>query len=448
MNRLIGELPTDALAFERQERAVRQQVLSVAAGMLAASLNADHSDYLGPGQPCPCGKTARFAGRRPRQLLTVLGPITLSRAYYHCAACEQGFFPRDRLLGVEDSAMSPGVQRMTGVVGSAVSFAEGADLLHELAGLAVSARQVERYAERVGNDAARYEETVSCAPTVAPTEVMYLGQDGTGVPMRPPALQGRPGKQADGSARTREMKVCTVWTADARDAHGTPTRDPGSVRYTAAIETAETHSSARQLAPFAQRVEREARRSGFTLAKRQVALGDGAAWLWNIVDECFPNAIQILDKFHAKEHIHEAGRAIFGPASDLAADWVQARCAELDEGKIEALIEAIQAQSTRSQIAAQCAGYFRNNRHRMDYPRYEAEGLCVGSGVVEAACKTAIGARLKRAGMRWSLPGANAIAALRCCRLSGRYDQFWSWRAKHRARTRTSMDEPNRAAAA
>lgn len=404
-------------------------MLRAAGSLLATRLNADHSDHDGAHQPCACGAEARFAGRRMRRVLTVLGPLSLGRAYYHCAACGQGFCPRDRALGIEAAPMSPGVQRMIGVVGAAVSFAEGADLLQELAGLAVPVRQVERYAERLGESAAQYEREVASAPTMAPAQTMYLGQDGTGVPMRSEALQGRRGKQADGSAKTREMKLCTVWTADTRDASGRPARDLGSVSYTAAIESAETKPTARRLSAFAQRVEREACRSGFTLATRQVALGDGAVWLWNIVDECFPNAIQILDKYHAKEHIHQVGKSVFGPDNDLGTAWTKQRCAELDSGQIDALIDAIEAKSTSTQAAAQCAQYFRNNRQRMDYPRYEALGLCVGSGVVEAGCKTAIGARLKRAGMHWSVSGANTIAALRCCRLSGRYDAFWKWRA-------------------
>lgn len=393
-------------------------------------MNADTRDYAGAHQPCACGQLARYAGRRPRTMLCALGPLRLHRAYYHCAHCGQGVFPRDRALGMADSYLSPGVQRMVGVVGAAVSFVEGAGLLRELAGLEVSARQVERDAERLGAQAARFECEDSQPPASAPASTMYLGQDGTGVPMRPEALRGRVGKQADGSAKTREMKLCTVWTAQTRDRDGRPTRDPGSVSYTAAIESAETLPTAKTLSPFAQRVEREARRSGFTAATRQVVIGDGAAWLWNIASECFPHAIQILDKFHAKEHVHEVAKAVFGAGTDLAQQWARQRCEEMDNGRIPALIAAIAKHSDRVEAARTCVGYFTTHRRRMNYPKFARMGLCVGSGVVEAGCKTAIGARLKRAGMHWTEPGANAIAALRCCRLSRRYEDFWAWRAE------------------
>jgi hypothetical protein len=416
------------VAFEALETGLRAHALRIAASLLAAHLNRDHRDQDGAHRPCRCGARTRFAGRRARRIVSVLGPLEVVRAYYHCAACGEGFFPRDEALGIAGAHLSPGVQRMVGAVGAAVSFDEGAALLHELAGINVPARQVERYAEALGEEVARYEREAVQAPAAAPSQTMYLGQDGTGVPMRQEALQGRRGKHADGLAKTREMKLCTVWTADSRDAAGQPSRDAGSVRYSAAIESAESPDTAKRLAPFAQRVEREARRSGFATAACQVAIGDGAAWLWNIVDECFPNAIQILDKFHAKQHVHEVGKAVFGADSDLGHEWIKQRCAQLDAGQIDVLIEAIEAKSSRSDVARTCAGYFRNHRHRMDYPTFEAMGLCVGSGVVEAGCKTAIGARMKRAGMRWSERGANAIAALRCCRLSGRYDHFWRWR--------------------
>ena len=358
----------------------------------------------------------------------------MERAYYHCETCAEGFCPRDRALGIEGSHLSPGVLRMVGAVGASVSFQEGAGLLKELAGIRVPPRQVERYAERLGEEAARFEREVFLAPEGPPPQTMYLGQDGTGVPMRKEELAGRVGKQADGSSKTREMKLCAVWTADARDKEGHPTRDDGSITYTAAIESAQTKDTDKVLAPFTQRVEREAKRRGFDQAIRKVAIGDGALWLWNIVAEFFPDTIEILDKFHAKEHVHDVAKDVFGAGSDLCRAWSKQRCDEMDDGKIDVLITAVSKHASRSEEARKCAGYFTNNQHRMDYPRFEAMGLCVGSGVVEAGCKTAIGVRMKRAGMRWTVRGANAIAALRCCRVSGRYEDFWEWRAETSAK--------------
>ena len=425
---LIGRRAADELDFEATETRLRERALRLAARTLERALNADHSDQGEPHRACACGGLARLAGRRPRTIVTVLSEIEIERAYYHCEACGQGFCPRDRAMGIEGSHLSPGVLRMVGAVGAAVSFEEGAGLLKDLAGISVPTRQVERYAERLGEEAARFEREVSEAPAGPMPATMYLGQDGTGVPMRREELRDRPGKQADGSSKTREMKLCAIWTADARDMDGRPTRDEGSITYTAAIERAESKATDKLLAPFAQRVEREAKRRGFDEAGRRVAIGDGAPWLWSIVAECFPGTIEILDKFHAKEHVHDVAKALFGAGTDLGRAWAKLRCEEMDEGRIDALIAAVSEHADRSEEARKCAGYFTHNRPRMDYPTFESLGLCVGSGVVEAGCKTAVGVRMKRAGMRWTVRGANAIAALRCCRISGRYEDFWEWR--------------------
>src|SRR5437867_2709669 len=235
---LIGS----AAGFEALERSVRERALRVAARELEQRLNRDHSDYVGGELPCACGRPARYAGRRAKGFHTVLGLVTLERAYYHCAVCRQGFCPRDRALGLSDSMLSPGVTRMVGQVAARVSFAESSDLLAELAGVRVEAKHVERAAEALGREVADDERgVVTPLPPSAPT--LYLGVDGTGVPMRAAELEGRPGKQPDGTAKTREAKLCTVWSAESRDADGQPVRDPGSVTYSAAIESAATRDT-------------------------------------------------------------------------------------------------------------------------------------------------------------------------------------------------------------
>jgi hypothetical protein len=248
--------------------------------------------------------------------------------------------------------------------------------------------------------------------------------------MRKSELVDRPGKQADGSAKTREVKLCTVWSAEGRDKEGVPVRDEGSVTYSAAIESAATRDTDRTLSPFAQRVMREATRRGFEQAKRQVVLGDGAAWIWNLAGEQFPEAIQIVDRFHAKEHLSDVAKAIFPGDSNRAKEWAGHRHDDLDEGRMDELLAALEAHTSSCDEARKCRDYFTENRHRMRYPEFHAQGLCTSTGVVEAGCKVAIGTRLKRAGMHWTVRGANAIIALRCAKLSGRFEDFWERRAE------------------
>jgi len=359
----------------------------------------------------------------------VLGPLHLQRAYYHCAKCESGFCPRDRALRLELFSLTPGVLRMTGSVAALVSFEESSSMLHELAGVEVSISQVQRAAEALGEEIAADERVcLERMGEIAPT--MYLGMDGTGVPMRAEEVGGRIGKQPDGSAKTREAKVVTVWTAESRDEEGTPVRDPGSITYSAAIESAATADTSLNRSNLAERVLREATRRGFTEAPRYVVLGDGSAWIWNTASELFPQAIQILDRYHAKEALHRTAQSLFGATSPETKPWATARCTELDDGKLHAIVDALRPHIGYSNEAAKCATYIIRNRRRMRYPKFRAQGLCTSTGVLEAGCKVAIGTRLKRAGMHWSVSGANAIIALRCAKLSGRFEDFWERRSR------------------
>jgi hypothetical protein len=326
-------------------------------------------------------------------------------------------------------SLTPGVLRMTGSTAALVSFEESSGLLHELAGVEVSISQVQRAAEALGEEIADDERAcVDRVGELAPT--MYLGMDGTGVPMRPEEVAGHAGKQPDGSAKTREAKVVTVWTAESRDEEGTPVRDPGSITYSAAIESAAALDTSLNRSDLAERVLRETTRRGFTEAPRCAVLGDGSAWIWNTATELFPQAIQILDRYHAKEALHRTAQSIFGTTSPEAKPWATARCSELDDGKLHAIISALRPHLGSSNEAAKCAGYIIRNRRRMRYPKFRAQGLCTSTGVLEAGCKVAIGTRLKRAGMHWSVSGANAIIALRCAKLSGRFEDFWERRSQ------------------
>jgi len=243
----------------------RRKAILIAARAVEQLINADTSDHTGPTVLCACGQPARYAGRHDKAFDSVLGLLNLSRAYYHCPACGTGFCPRDRALGLQGESLTPGVLRMVGQVGARVSFEEGHELLTELAGLDISTKHIERAAETLGSEIARDEqcggETTPADQTVAPT--LYLGMDGTGVPVRKEELVDRPGKQPDGTAKTREVKLVTVWSAEGRDEKGTPVRDNGSVTYSAAIESAATRDTDEYSAEFVQRHYSDRRWSGF-----------------------------------------------------------------------------------------------------------------------------------------------------------------------------------------
>ena len=375
---------------------------------------------------CDCGHQARFHQTRAKQVLTVLGPITIERPYYVCPHCHAGRSPRDRELDVAGVTCSPGVRRMMAVVGSEASFEQSREQLELLAGIEVPAKAVERHAEAVGADIEAHEQAAIqhakqlelpevCTPAVP---LLYIEMDGTGIPVVKAETEGRAGKLEGQPAQTREVKLGCVFTQTTTDAGGRPVRDEDSTSYVGAIESAEQ---------FGLRLYTEAWRRGWSRAHKKVVLGDGAVWIWNLADQHFPGAIQIVDLYHARQHLWELSAKLF-PGDKARKRWL-ARCLDrLEKGKIEALVKILGALQPGSKELAKSirneAEYFARNAERMRYPSFRAQGLFVGSGVVEAGCKTVIGARLKCSGMFWTVRGANAILALRWCHFNGRFEDY------------------------
>jgi len=416
--------------LEAVEMATRASLHRAGAAVLSALLGecASHSARA----DCGCGRAARFHDTRPRRLLTVLGPVRFQRSYYLCPHCHGGHSPRDRELDIEDTEYSPGVRRMMAVTGSESSFDRSREQLQLLAGIEVTAKAVERHAEDIGADIeAREQEAIRrakqlelpavCAPAVP---VFYIEMDGTGVPVVKAETEGRAGKIEGQPAHTREGKLGCVFTQTLIGREGRPVRDEDSTSYVAAIEPAEE---------FGLRLYTEAWRRGWRRAGKKVVIGDGAVWIWNLADQHFPGAIQIVDLYHARQHLWELSAKLFTEDQKARKRWM-ARCLDrLERGKIEGLVKILRDLHPDAlelaRIVANEAEYFQRNAARMRYPAFRAQGLFVGSGVVEAGCKEVIGSRLKRSGMFWTVRGANAILALRCCRFSGRFEDYWESRS-------------------
>lgn len=398
--------------------------MEIGARVLESFINSDTSDVQ-PEIVHPDGTPMTYVGRRKKTFVTVLGDLTLKRAYYRDSN-GRGYFPRDVTLGLDKDSLSDGVKRMIGFSASVLSFRESSQMIENLAALHVGIKQVERAAEALGEEIAQKEESEIEESSPCST-TMYLGIDGTGCPVRKEETKGRKGKQPDGSAKTREVKLAVVFSADSRDKKGIPTRDKGSVTYNAAIESAALGDMEESLSEFGRRVERETQRRGFYKAKRQVIIGDGAKWIWNIADEQFPDAIQIIDLFHAKGTISDAAKAIFG-ANEFGEQWAKTCRDELEAGEIDNIIGKLESFTETSIEAKRCRDYLINNKKRLNYPYFRKIGLSTSSGIVESGCRHVIGERVKRSGMHWTVRGANSIIALRCSRLSGRYENFMDQR--------------------
>ena len=421
---------TVALDLEAVEMAIRGSMHQAGAAVLSQLLEFPPPSSERRQRACACGARARYVELRSKPVLTAVGSAECVRPYYLCAHCHRGQFPVDVELDIENTELSPGVRRMLAMVGQEGPFEHGRQQMELLAGLSVTTKAVERTAEAIGKDievhqqhelqrAMQLELPIPMGPRIA---IMYVEMDGTGIPVVRKESAGRAGKQQGQPAHTREAKLGCVFTQTTVDEEGYPLRDGGSTSYVGAIESCET---------FGRRLYAEACCRGWARAEKKVVLGDGADWIWNQADLHFPEATQIVDLYHARQHLWSLAAKLYANDSPAQKRWVMVRKDKLDDGKIERLVALLRSVAAvhpdlTEDIFTE-ANYFENNKERMRYPKFREQGLFVGSGVIEAGCKTVLG-RLKRSGMFWTVRGANAIIALRCCQLSGKFEDYWEAR--------------------
>lgn len=356
---------------------------------------------------------------RPKEVLTLFGPVPLRRNYY-AQTGQAGRIPLDQALGVVDG-YSPGVLRVLCRAAARQAYEAAAADVQAFAGLSVEGRQIQRVVQLMGPVVRQAQ--VQLPPPVhaaGAIPILYVAADGTGLPMVPEALEGRQGKQPDGSAKTRELKLGCAFTQVTWDETGAPLRDYQSTSYVASFAPADK---------FMVLLRHEALRRRMAAALILVLLGDGAAWIWEQGLKCFPLAIQILDFFHALEHLTTLTRLLEAQEADAAILWHLWREELLVDrvGEVirQAQYRALTLVGEKAELAAVEVGYFERNQSRMLYGTYRVKGLFYGSGVVEAGCKTVIGQRCKQAGMFWSEPGAEKVLALRCALYGNQFDQAW-----------------------
>lgn len=357
---------------------------------------------------------------RPKEVLTLFGPVPLRRNYYYAPAQQAGRFPLDQALGVVDG-YSPGVLRLCCRAAARQAYEAAAADVQAFAGLAVQGRQIQRVVQLMGPVIRQAQAQLPPhVHTAGAIPILYLAADGTGLPMVPEALEGRVGKQPDGSAKTREIKLGCAFTQVTWDETGAPLRDYQSTSYVASFAPADQ---------FMVLLRQEAIRRRMAAALILVLLGDGAAWIWEQGLKCFPWALPILDLFHALEHLLHLARLLEPQEAEAKILWRLWREELLVDRVGEVIRQAQQRSSALAGEAAQAArrevGYFERNQSRMLYGTYRAQGLFYGSGVIEAGCKTVIGQRCKQSGMFWSEPGAENVLALRCALQGNQFDQAW-----------------------
>lgn len=372
------------------------------------AMEAIGNGHVGPTIKCECGGVMEYHSNRPWKLISVNGRVVISRAYYYCKTCKTGKIPLDEQLSLEGKHQSIGVREKMALMAESEPFAEAVERLERLTGIRVSAKEEQLESEEIGKEMglqadAEVESFWSEEKDIEPEATarrLYITADGTIV------------STDEGG---REVKIGSVYeTPLVRDALA------NDIRYTGGFHKAEY---------LGKKLYVLALKRGLKTACEIVFIGDGAAWIWNLARYHFPEALQIVDWYHVKKHLWDVGRSVYGEGSQATSDWVEQQLDRLMEGEISEVIVSLSELSSpdadvTDKIAANIT-YFSNNKERMRYNEYVEKGYHIGSGTVESACKHIVGQRLKQAGMRWSVAGADAILQLRILRKNGEWRKFW-----------------------
>lgn len=364
---------------------------------------------------CDCGRLMTYKGDQVRHLETYVGRIAIRRGYYYCPACRKGRYPLDEALDIGPGQFSDGVQSGVSRLAAREPFEAAAQDFAGLTMVSIAGREVERLSEERGKavEAQRAAQRAKLFAGEAPPSVKREDKPGVWAV----AMDAAKGHFKDG---WHDVKAGVVFWARPRagedEIAGARAEDQSYI-----VEVGSLEEAGRKL--YAEAVRR-----GIDPARDLVVcLGDGAPGNWKQFLTHFPKRVEILDWWHALDHLWAAAKGVFGEGTDEAAAWVKAREGELWGGNVEAVIAALKAEGDkpRGKAAADEIHYFETNKERMRYDRFRAKGYPIGSGTVESACKRVIAARIREAGMIWTQEGAQAILTLRAELLSGRWDEAW-----------------------
>jgi hypothetical protein len=393
------------------ETGLRKLLLENGARFIELLFNSE--DLLVPGDERLCGE--KRMGKPPRTVLTVFGPIRLLRNGYYNPKESSCRYPLDEALLLVEG-FTPSAAKLAGRCAGDDSFAEAGENLKALAGIHIEPRRIQRLVQAVGPVLNEKLYRPGEAESLSVPR-MYISADGTGIPLRKAELAGRKGKQPDGTAKTHEVKTGCIFTQHPFEDDEKPLRDLDSTTYVATTERTNA---------FGAKLLTEARRRNLGGAKETVFISDGAAWLRRIAKENFPGATRILDFYHASEHLHELAKLLW-PGAEVPLQFARWK-KQMREGKIRSIVAQAQALTTEAnrEQAEKQLNYFRNNFEAMRYDLFRSKGMFIGSGVIEAGCKSVVGKRCKQSGMFWSVSGAENILTLRIARQNGRYDSIWT----------------------
>jgi len=411
LEQLVQELPDQLVDFGDAEVELRQGLMKVARHLLDLWTQVADKKIARPGCPS-CGVPMRNRGLLKTEVVTTVGGVTYRRPRWRCSDCQKECYPHDTVLRFQSHGVSWAVAKVVSRLAAQIpSLDEAGKNFEEDYGVHLAKETIRQIAEAAGKTVLDQEDeqrrrvmdrAVPLPESDKTPEKAYLFADGTTV-------------HSEGD--WHEIRVATVATEDAA---GNPSERHSRARFMSVEQVAWT------LVMLARGV-------GYQNAKLHAFIADGAAWLWKIQAEYFAKAIPILDWYHLAEHVHKAANELYGQGTPAAAEWARRIKDELWEGRVgnaRSLTEQECARTrspSKRQALQELLTYLENNQQHMDYPRYRALGLPIGSGQVEAQCKTLVGGRCKQAGMRnWTYAGAEALLRLRAAKHDGTFDDLWA----------------------
>jgi hypothetical protein len=412
------------------ESTMREALRQVGSKSLGAYLTAEDGVYPAARIPCSCGSEATYRGRRPAKIVSVFGRVEYRRAYYLCPACKQGQHPLDERMGLEPGQVTAGLASLLGVAGVQASFEEAREIVKRFLLVEVCANTVRNECQCFGRlQASREKEWIS---TSQDAEV-YRERQRTALE-RPKRVYGSlDGANAPMKEGWREMKTGCWYEVERVPKQRVPPHRRDKVGEMGALRAKEIkyYCDLERAPTFGDLVWATGCQQNVDLAEEVVFVADGAAWIWNLVDFYYPDAVQIVDWFHAEEYLPPIAERAFEQDQEEQTRWLEQAREDLWEGRVDNVITACQelVDHPRAGPEAQKADtYYTNNRKRLKYAEFRRSGYMIGSGTVESACKQIVTNRLKRSGARWTEDGATETAKARAAWLSGQWDQLAAMR--------------------
>ena len=410
------EAGIEGLLLDLIEKGIPGLLAGLGRELIAAQLEQERG-YQGPRVKDEEGAVLDYEGERPLTVLTPFGDVPIRRSYYRGSG--KVLYPLDKLLGLDDHAVLPGLQQNIALLSSRASFPESTDILNRLLPLSISLKRVEKVAETTAkivqdDQEQRIERAFSPSgslPTVRKEQVTVVCIDG-----------GMCRVRDDVEETHKEFKLAAVGRLKGE-------------------EIVDKHYVAHFGGPdnLSRHLVTDLFELGHAGSSHLHFVSDGALWIWNRIDELcqeHQKVTMVLDYYHVSERLGALTRALF--AEGEAKDRKEEMVAHLFEERYEAFFTTLTAWTELKSnpegrtLACEALTYFSNNRERLGYKACRDAGLPIGSGMVEGGIRFVGKDRLDKTGMRWSVPGAERILQLRCLDASQKWDAFWAAKAKKR----------------